>query len=454
MRSPTPRIAALTTATKASYAVGNLGLQMLVAAMGMLLMFFYTDVAKVSPAVAGAALMVGKVWDTINDPLFGWMADRTRTRHGRYRTWLVWGAAPLALVAAAVWMVPGGLSPVAAFLWIVFTYTLFDTVMTLVQLPYSAMAAELTRQYDERTSLTTWASAGALAGYLGGAVLMPVLVRIPADARSGYAFGGGMLGLTAGVCVAFVAWRVREPDDSAAQSASVPWQMLRRQFRSALGHRPFVALLAAAGLVRLGLTVVQTSLAYFVVYRLAGTPADLPRHMGLMLAVVGLSLLFWKRVIDRWEKSYTYMAGLLLCAAGLATLYFLRPGQGWVMNGALVATGLGMGAHWIAPYAMLPDTVDDGHARHGDRSTGIYYGIFGLVDKLARTLATGVVALVLDLSEYVPQAVQSERALHGISLVTGLIPALCVALAVPALALYPITRASHERLRDSLRRRP
>jgi len=139
---PTPHIR-LSLGTKLGYAVGNVGLQMLIAAMSFLLMIFYTDVALVPPAVAGAALLVGKVWDTINEPLFGWLTDRTRSRHGRPRVYLIYGALPLAVVAAAVWMVPPGLSPWAAFVWIAVTYTLVDTVMTLVQLPYQAMAANM-----------------------------------------------------------------------------------------------------------------------------------------------------------------------------------------------------------------------------------------------------------------------------------------------------------------------
>ena len=96
----------LSLGTKLGYATGNVGLQMQIAAMNFMLMIFYTDVALVAPAVAGAALLVGKVWDTINDPLFGWMTDRTRSRHGRHRVYLIYGAIPLGLAAAAVWMVP------------------------------------------------------------------------------------------------------------------------------------------------------------------------------------------------------------------------------------------------------------------------------------------------------------------------------------------------------------
>lgn len=441
----------LALGTKLGYAVGNVGLQMLIAAMGFLLMIFYTDVALVPPAVAGAALLVGKVWDTINDPLFGWVTDRTRSRWGRHRVYLIYGALPLAVVSAAVWMVPPGLSPVAAFLWIAITYTLFDTLMTLVQLPYQAMAANLTRDYDERTSLTAFASLGALIGFFAGSVLMPVLVRAAPDARTGYALAGACFGLAAGIAVAVVAWRVREPVAEEATADPAPaWDSVRRTLLGTLRNRPFLLLVSAAGLVRLGLTLVQGALAYFVIYQLKGTQADLPRLMAILLGVVAVSLFVWKRVVDRWEKNRAYMLGLLFSAAGLVLLYWIKPGQQGMLAAVLALIGIGMGAHWIVPFAMVPDTIDHGHMLAGERTTGMYYGLFGLVDKIARTLATVVVAAVLDITHYVPNVPQSELALQGIRTMTGLLPALCLALAIPLLLAYPITRARHGEIRRSV----
>lgn len=441
----------LTLGTKLSYAVGNVGLQMLIAAMGFLLMIFYTDVALVPPAVAGAALLVGKVWDTINDPLFGWVTDRTRSRWGRHRVYLIYGAIPLAVVSAAVWMVPPGLSPVAAFLWIAITYTLFDTLMTLVQLPYQAMAANLTRDYDERTSLTAFASLGALIGFFAGSVLMPVLVRAAPDARTGYALAGACFGLAAGMAVAVVAWRVREPvAEEAAADPAPAWDSVRRTLLGTLRNRPFLLLVSAAGLVRLGLTLVQGALAYFVIYQLQGTQGDLPRLMAILLGVVGISLFVWKRVVDRWEKNRAYLLGLVFSATGLLALYWIGPGQQGAVPVVLALIGIGMGAHWIVPFAMVPDTIDHGHMLAGERTTGMYYGLFGLVDKIARTLATVVVAAVLDLTHYVPNVAQSAQALGGIRLMTGPLPALCLALAIPLLLAYPITRARHGEIRRSV----
>jgi GPH family glycoside/pentoside/hexuronide:cation symporter len=324
--------------------------------------------------------------------------------------------------------------------------------MTLVQLPYQAMAANMTRDYDERTSLTAFASLGALLGFMAGSVLMPVMVRAAPDARTGYALAGACFGLTAGTAIAVVAWRVREPQGNGLQaraetntsaSQQPMWESVRETLRTTLRNRPFLLLMSAATLVRLGLTLVQTALAYFVIYQQQGDKGDLPRYMGTLLGVVGVSLFGWKALVDRWEKNRAYILGLVLCAAGLLALYWVGPGDQRKVMAILVVIGIGMGAHWIVPFAMVPDTIDHGHMQAGERQTGMYYGLYGLMDKLARTLATVTVAGMLDITGYVPNVAQSPAALQGIALVTGVLPALCLALAVPLLVAYPITRSQH-----------
>ena len=437
----------LTMGTKLSYGVGNIGLQMLIAGMSFFLMIFYTDVALVPPAIAGAALLVGKVWDTINDPVFGWISDRTRSRHGRRRVFLIYGAIPLALATAAVWMVPPGLNPIYAFLWVAISYTVFDTILTMVQIPYTALAAEMTRDYDERTSLSVVASFGALAGYMLGSTLMPALVQVASDASSGYALAGAVFGAAAGASIGWVAWRVKEPAlDKLRREDTPPWHVVV----SALQNHPFVMLVIATGLVRLGLTLVQAALAYYVIYQLKGSRQDLPELMTILLVVVGLSMFVWKRVVDRWEKNLAYITGLGCSVIGLASLYWLDAGQDNAMMAILVVIGIGMGAHWVVPFAMIPDTVDHGHMQAGERRSGVYMGLYGLIDKLARTVATVLIAAILELSGYQPNVAQSPEALQGIRLAAGLLPALCLAFAIPLLIAYPITRARHAYIKEAL----
>ncbi|MES2949026.1 MAG: MFS transporter [Pseudomonadota bacterium] len=433
----------LSLATKLHYSVGQVGFQMLGSAISFFLMIFYTDVALVAPAVASSALLIDKVWDAFNDPLFGYMVDHTRSRHGRRRVYLIYGALPLAGLAAAVWMVPSGLSPLMAFIWIAVTYTLFDTALTLVQLSYSAMSAEMTTDYDERTSLTAFSSIGALMGFVLGSVAMPMIVKSASNTQMGYAMAGAILGLTAGACAGWVAWRVREPhaSDTGAHDDATPWSGMRAALRS----RPFALLALGCGLARLGLTLATGAMAYFVVYQLQGSKDDVPRYLGGMLGVVALSIPMWRQFASRWEKNTVYMAALTLAACGFAWMFWIPADKPSAMWGAIVLIGLGMGGHWVVPYSMLPDAVDFAHASGQDRQTGMFYGLFGLVDKIARTVAIAAIGWILQVSHYVPNVTQSQESLLGIRLVAGLLPAVFLLLALPFLWAYPITRARHAR---------
>lgn len=436
----------LSLGTKLNYAVGQIGIQMMVAGVSFFLMIFYTDVALVPPAVASGALLLGKIWYTISDPLFGFVIDRTRSKHGRRRVYLIYFGLPFAVLAAAIWMVPPGLSPIMAFIWIATTYILYETVHTLVHLPYYAMAAEMTDDYDERTSLMAISSIGALLGYVIGSVVMPMIVRAAPSAQIGYTLAGGVFGLVAGACVAWVAWRVREPDlKHLPQPKDAPWQSMRSAFRS----RPFVLMAFGCGLARIGLTLAQGGLAYFVLYQLQGSKGDLPKLLGELLLVVALSIPLWKLLVDRWEKNYVYITGLCLASLGFATLFLLQPGQTWGTLAGLGLIGLGMGAHWVVPFSMLPDTIDFAHAQTGEHRTGMYYGLFGLIDKLARTLGTVAIGWILQIFGYVPNVPQTSESLLGIRLTVGVLPAFFVLVAVPLLLAYPISRARHAALRGA-----
>ena len=123
--------------------------------MQFFLLFYYTDVAGINPAIAGTALLVGKLtWDAINDPLFGYLSDKTRSRFGRRRIYMLLGAVPLGLTAWLMFSLPTGLSGPVAFFAVLGSFLLVDTFHTITTTPYYALTPELTRDYSERAGLT------------------------------------------------------------------------------------------------------------------------------------------------------------------------------------------------------------------------------------------------------------------------------------------------------------
>jgi GPH family glycoside/pentoside/hexuronide:cation symporter len=432
--------------TKLIYGVGDMGNAIVNSAVQFFLMIFYTDGVLVAPALAANALLVGKIWDAVNDPLFGWISDRTTSRFGKRRVYMIFGALPLAVAIGLLWIVPRGLADPWTFLWIVGTFVLFDTTWTLTNVPYYALTAELTDDYDERASLTAFRMVLGVPAYIVGAALTPVLVGLFAAKRTGYGVTGILYGLLAAVVLWIAAVGLRERKGVRESKAATP---PLQTFLATLQNRPFVQLIAAYLIANTAFALVKTLLAYFLTYQL-GMEEQVPLVMFLLLLFVGLFLFPWKMLSDRWNKGPAYALGLAIGGLAVAATFFLphRPTP-WVYAIAVVA-GIGFSANWVFPWAMVPDVVDYDRLRTGEHRGGMYYGVWGLALKLSEALGITASGWVLQLYGYAPNVAQSAHTLRGIRLFFGPLPSLFFALTLPLLIWYPITRASHAEMRRRL----
>ncbi len=432
--------------TKIIYGVGDVGNAVVNSAVQFFLMIFYTDSALIAPALVANALLVGKIWDAVNDPLFGWLSDRTTSRFGKRRVYMIFGALPLAVTIALLWFVPRGLSDTWVFLWIAFTFILFDTMWTLTNVPYYALTAELTDDYDERASLTAFRMVLGVPAYIVGAALTPALVGLFATKRAGY----GAIGVIYGVLAAVVLWisaaGLKERKKISESKAKAP---PLQTFLATLRNRPFVQLIVAYLVANMAFALIKTLMAYFLIYQL-GMEEQVPLVMFLLLLFVALFLFPWKKLSDRWNKGPAYALGLAIGGLALAATFFLpHEPTGWVYVVAIVA-GIGFSAQWVFPWAMVPDVVDYDRLETGEFRGGMYYGVWGLVTKFSEALGIAASGWVLQLFGYVPNVEQSARALLGIRLFFGPVPLIFFALALPLLIWYPITRASHAEMRREL----
>jgi len=432
--------------TKLIYGVGDVGNAVVNSAIQFFLMVFYTDGVLIAPALASSALLVGKIWDAINDPLFGWLSDRTTSRFGKRRVYMIFGALPLAVTIMLLWFVPRGMPDVWVFVWIAVTFLLFDTAWTLTNVPYYALTAELTDDYDERASLTAFRMVLGVPAYIVGAALTPALVGLFESKRTGYGWIGVIYGLLAAAVLWIAAAGLRERKEiSQSKAHTPPLQTLLATFR----NKPFVRLIVAYLVANVGFALIKTLLAYFLTYQL-GMEAQVPLVMFLLLLFVALFLFPWKKVSDRLNKGPAYAAGLALGGLAVAATFLLPPGPTpWVYVIAVVA-GIGFSAQWVFPWAMVPDVVEYDRLETGEHRGGMYYGVWGLATKLSDALGIAATGWVLQLFGYVPNVAQSTHTLFGIRLFFGLVPALFFVVALPLLIWYPITRASHAEMRRRL----
>jgi GPH family glycoside/pentoside/hexuronide:cation symporter len=432
----------LTWKSKLLYGVGDVGNAMVNSAILFFLLIFYTDAALIIPALAGGALAVGKLWDAVNDPLFGWISDRTTSRFGKRRVYMIFGALPLAVSVALLWRVPSGLPDAAIFAWIAFTFIFYDTMNTLTSVPYYALTAELTEDYDERASLTAYRMTLGVPAYLVGAALTPALVGLFATKLTGYETVGILYGLVAAAVLWVSAAGIRERKEISGRKVETP---PIRGFFATLQNRPFVQLIVAYLIANVAFSLLQTLLAYFLTYQLR-MEDQVPIVMGLLLISIGVFLFPWKMLSDRWNKGPAYALGLAIGGIAAASTFLLPPGPTPLIYLIAVIAGMGLSAQWVFPWAMVPDVVEHDRLETGERRGGMYYGVWGFAFKLTGMLGIGLSSLVLQISGYTPNVEQTTETLRAIRLFFGPIPLATLLIAVPLLIWYPITRKTHAEL--------
>lgn len=439
----------LSLKTKLFYGIGDVGNAILNTAISFFLLVFYTDGALIAPALASSALLIGKIWDAVNDPLFGWISDRTESRFGKRRVYMLFGALPLAVTAALLWMVPQGLSTARTFVWIALSFMLFDTFVTLTGVPYYALTAELTQDYNERSSLTTYRMLFGVVAYMLGAAATPFIVGLFSSKRQGYAVVGIVYGALAAVGLWVASAGIRERRHAARTGAQMS---PLRSFLLALRNRPFLQLVFAYLIAQVGFTLVQTLMAYFLTYQM-GIPGQVPVVMLLLLVSVLAFLFPWKWLSDRWNKGPAYALGLGIASLALIGTFFLpHHASPWIYVIAVVA-GIGFSANWVFPWSMVPDVVEVDQLATGEARGGMYYGVWGFTSKLTAALAITISGWVLQLGGYVPNVEQSTQTLFAIRLFFGPVPALFLLIALPWLFFYPITRVSHAQVLHKLAER-
>lgn len=439
--------------TKLAYGSGDLGTAIAAGLRAFFLLIFFTDVARLDPAMAGMILLINRIWDAFNDPFVGWLSDRTVTRWGRRRPWIFAGALPFGLTFFLLWVVPP-FSPTGLFFYYVIISLLLDTAYTVVNVPYTALTPELTKDYDERTSLNSYRFAFSVGGALVSAVLHPIIVSSAPDPRTGYLISGLVWAVVCTVPCYIVFFAIRERPQAIEHQAgdSIP---LTAQIRIALANRPYRFVIGLYLASWLALQLVSAVLVYYLTYYM-GTPERIPITL---LAVQGTSFIFlfvWTAVSRRYDKRLVYMVGATLWLIVQLGLYFIRPDQDALVLPLAALAGAGVAVAYLVPWAMLPDVVDLDELETGQRREGVFYGFMVLLQKAGIAIAIYLVGRALATAGYVtptdavPVPTQPESALQAIRFFIGPAPAAILAGSLLLALLYPITRTRHRQILDSL----
>ncbi len=430
--------------TKLLFSTGDLSTSIPLAILMFFQLYFLTDVAGLRPDYAGWAVGLSRIWDAVNDPLFGLLSDRIRTRWGRRRVLLLFGAVPLGLSFMLMWIVPN-LEQIWLAVYYTLVFILFDTAFTIVHVGYNSLTPEMTSDYDERSSLNGYRMAFSISGTLGAIILATVLGWSIKDPKVLFSILGVGLGMVS-IIPPLIVFRITK--ERPADELPKPLPMLQA-LKETLANKPFRLVM---GLYLLSWTTASILAAVLVYY--ANYYLRVPDQANYFVLIAeGAAILFiplWVQVARKLDKRRAFILGTLTWLIVLLAIAALKADQLVLAYILAALSGSGIATAYVIPWAMVPDVIEYDQIRTGQRREGSYYAFASFFQKLATGLALWGMGQALALTGYItPETgatlpVQPEQAVQAIRFFVGPIPAVLLILAVLFAWRYPITRASHQ----------
>ncbi|QKJ18199.1 MFS transporter [Microbacterium hominis] len=457
--SPLPsRTKNLSPSTIARYAIGSLGTGGFATLPGLVLTYYLTDSLGVAALVAGLVITVAKIWDVVIDPIVGALTDRDLARHGSRRRLMRVGALSIPVLFALTFAVPPSVGPLVGAVWVFIAFTLTATAFSLFQVPYIALPAELTPDYDERTRLLTWRVVVLTVAILLFGAGGPALRRLTGDPVTGYLVMGVVAGVVIGVGM-LVATTVARRPVTARGDAVVPVRTgalataaragIRAHYATGIHalrrSRPFRLLLTTFVLQALATGLMLAGAQYLARWVLH-SEAAVELLFAALIAPALLAAPAWGALARRIGKERAFaIASVVFAVAALSIIGTLWMPGAWVYAPVGIA-GIAYAGMQSLPMAMLPDVISHDERTHGPGRAGAFSGVWTAGETVGFALGATVLSLILAATGYVSSTAaesvaQPEAAIAGIIVSFSIAPAALIALSLVTLARYPLRRA-------------
>lgn len=453
----------LSLPTKIAFGMGDIygGGSMII--VGIYYLYFLTDIVGLSPALAGTVLLISKIWDAVNDPLMGLITDRTRTRFGRRRPFLLAGVAFIFLSYFMLWYPVSYQSEAARFVFVLLAYFFFDAVITLVMVPYNALASELTLDYAERTSLVSIRMGFSMFSSILCAIVPMEIVKMVPDVRVGHMIMGASFGLF--FALPFLATFFYTKERPEFQE-TVPEFNLLKSYREPFKIKSFLHVMFMYLFSFLAMDVVMAIVIYFMTHYIKrGGDTNYVLGALLITQLIVIPLYYW--ISRRTSKKTGFIIGVCLWMAVMAGSFLITPESARASVFVFgCAMGLATGGVVVMIYSIFPDLPDVDELVTGMRREGVYAGLFTFMRKLSAALAIFLISQAISLAGYAPpvsetvdgitrlvQEPQSAEFITVLRAVFAAAPILLLAFCLYFAIRFPLTPAAHARLKEFLERR-
>ncbi|WP_262690522.1 MFS transporter [Kordiimonas aestuarii] len=431
------------------YGSGDFALNLFWQGTGFYLFYFFTNVLGLSGSIVGTIFLIASLWDAISDPMMGYIADRTKSRLGPYRPYLLFGSIPLSASFILLFSPMEMSSEAHLIAYASGALLLFRTAYTVVSIPYSALGARVTRNFDGRTRL---AGIRMYFGFLGGVCVSFTAKTLQENFDDATAFG--LMGLFAGIIavVVLVACTFLSKESANPINRHSAPKSGKEGLVAIFHNRPFLLIVGGISLVTVATnTVGQTILYYFESHigdRSSGNTAII-----IMSGAPLLTIPFWSVLTLKIGKKTAWILGSIIGTIGLAVLYSAAVHAPFVAYLGVTITVIGLSAYAVIFWSILPDTIEYGYHLSGLKSESLLIGIASSFQKVSIGLSAYIAGHLLDLTGYIPATPTSAETTDGIRDIFTLIPMMALLASGVLMLFYPITAKSHAALVEDLQKR-
>ncbi len=446
---------------KLAYGVGDTAINIAYGAIGFYMLWFIINVGGISPAKGGLIFMLARAWDAITDYLMGRISDQTKSKWGRRRPYIFFGAIPMGICFAMLWYVPQA-TEAMRFAYYLTVFILFNTAFTVVAVPYGSLMAEMTQNYDERTSLSGFRMGSSFVGTLLGAAGVSLIVDVLfGDLPKTQSFP--YMGMIFGVLIIGILFITASGTRERARHSEQAYEGFMETIGSFFKLKEFRIVLGMFLFNMIGFDIIMASFYFFIadVVKIEGDPTV---FMAIPLVIAAAASPLWIFLGERWGKQKAYIIAAFYFTA-VMLLCLIAPEKNVGMTVLICAlAGIGISASQIIPWSILPDVIEIDEYKNGVRREGAFFGISTFLYKVASAIAIAGTGAALGYFGYIEASpdeaiaatqviVQPDSALMAVRGLIGVAPGICFLISAFFVYILPINKERFQEILAELEAR-